>query len=603
VAIALASASVVSFAASGCSRSPSSGFLVASTTSPVVSATSPPPPVPALTIYPLVVVHGIDGDPSTMAVFGALQGEGRAIVPALYAAEADQLQPGSLPVSCVVGAGYYKESVSDVLYDPDPNGVSHGSIGGNPTPRTDPFAANYTTSYVERLGRIIDGVRLATGSDRVDIACLSMGNIVSRAYCRWHSLGARGGGSKVHDMFLIAGPQRGLNAVEAYAIGWDRTPDEFFMRQGEIAEMCEEYPVWSGASFVDELNQDWDAFCAANGVTYAGVSGTGAYGNQVDPQGNPVIDTIATIVPNVVAAIINSGTVADLDPYYKIFWPDLIPEIATALSKPTDGVVRLALSRLDQPPFGRTYLWAPLEVRHQGEWNPEQSVTGSTVTSILARTFFDRTLGPIATVTTFDAVLVDAPGKASWIALESNASADTAGAQLVEEVLDASGNPTGGAVGYGAPVPAGAQRIFVAVPPGGGNRRYHAVLYGTNGALATRDVTFSLTNGALDSMPVTAFVGATSQLVGSSPAATVTFGSNAAPSDPTLRFSYRFDGGAWSPLTTSPTFVTPPLGVGEHRLEARSQQSTNGAGLLCQDTRGVVVGLVVDANGALSVRR
>jgi len=99
-------------------------------------------------------------------------------------------------------------------------------------------------------------------------------------------------------------------------------------------------------------------------------------------------------------------------PYYNIFLPDIVSEAATALSKPTDGVIRLALSRLDQPPFGRTYLWAPIEVRHQGEWNPEQASTSCTVTAVLARTFFDGTLGPIATVSSF-AVLVDSPGKAS----------------------------------------------------------------------------------------------------------------------------------------------------------------------------------------------
>jgi hypothetical protein len=536
-----------------------------------------------------------------MNVFAALQGQGRAVVPALYASEADQLTPGALPVSCVVIAGYYREHASDPKYLPDASGVSHGSIGGCPTPRTDPWTGNYTQSYVERLGRIVDGVRRATGSDRVDLACLSMGNIVGRAYARWHSSGARGGVSKVRSMFFIAGPQRGLDALEAYATGWLRTPDTEFMRQGEVAEMCQEYAVWSGRSFVDELNDGWDTFCAQNDVSYAGLSGTGAHGKQVDPQGSAIVNDIIIAIGNVVSAILNPPTIADLKPYLDIFRPKLFAEVGEALG-PSDGVVRLALSRLDGPPFGRTYLWAPLEVRHQREWNPEQSATGSTVTSELARTFFDRRLGPVAQIATFDAVLVDAPGKASWIALESTVTADTMGAQLVEETLDAKGNPVGGAVGYGCRVLFGTQRVFFQVPATGGDRRYHAVLYSAQGSIATRDVALHLTAGAQDSPPVTTFAGATSQPVGGWPAVQATFASNAGPQDTTLGFSYRLDEGPWSSFTQSPSLTTPPLGPGEHRLEARAQHSTNGAGLLCQDMHGVTVGLFVDASGALTVR-
>jgi hypothetical protein len=590
----------------GCGHSPSGGGFLATTTTPgsVTSGTTTPPkvtPLAAPAVYPLILVHGIAGDPSDFAVFESLMGEGRVVVPELYAFEADQLKAGTLPASCIVGAGYYKERTTDPKYLPDANGVSHGSIGGSPLPRTDPWATSYTQSYVERLSRIVEGVRRATGSDRVDLVLHSQGNIVGRGYTRWRSSGARSGGSKVHDIFMIAGPQRGLNAVEAYSVGWDRTPDIAFMRQGEIAEMCQEYDVWSGQSYVDQLNDGWDAFCAQNDVSYAGLSGAGAHGTQVDPQGNIVVNTIAVIVGNIVGALINQTTIADLKPFYDIFWPKLIPEAADALET-SDGVVRLALSRLDGPPFGRTYLWAPLETRHTGTWNPEQATTGSTVTSELARTFFGRSLGAVAQVATFDAVLVDAPGKASWIALESTVSADTMGAQLIEETLDTSGNPVGGAVGYGCRVLSGTQRVFFQVPATGGARRYHAVLYSAYGSIATRDVTVHLTAGTQDTPPVTTFVGATSKPVDGWPAVQATFASNAGPQDKTLGFSYRLDGGVWSAFTQSPSFTTPPLGPGEHRLEVRSQHSTNGAALLCQDERGVAIGLAVDARGGFQVR-
>ncbi len=425
----------------------------------------------------MICVHGIQADPDAFTSFELLQGGGRVLVPALFAAEADQLAAGSLPAACTVAAGYYRDSANDPKYEPDANGVSHGSIGGIPLARQDSFASGYTQSYVERLGRIVDGVRRATGCDRVDLVLHSMGNMVGRAYVRWHSAGAAGGASKVRRIFMIAGPHRGLNAVEGLAIGWDLAPNLFFMREGEILEMCHELPVFQGQSFPDALNDGWDTFCQANDVAYAGISGTNAHGQQVDPQGSPVTNTIVTIVTNIVTSVINPGTAADLKPYTDVCLPRILPEAAEALG-PSDGVIRLALSRLDQPPFGRTVFWAPLELRHEGGWNPEQSCTSSTATRELARIFFEgQPVG--ATSGTVQIRLEDSPGNASWIAVETTASGDTGGVQLVEETLDAGGNPVGGAVGYGCPIAAGTHRVFFKVPAGGGSRRYHAVLYGT----------------------------------------------------------------------------------------------------------------------------
>jgi pimeloyl-ACP methyl ester carboxylesterase len=583
--------------AGGCSHSSSGSSGGGSIAAPIASTQAP---LAAPAVFPLICVHGIQGDPDAFASFEVLQGGGRALVPALYAAEADKLTSGSLPAACVVAAGYYKESTNDTKYEPDASGVSHGSIGGIPLSRQDSFASGYTQSYVERLGRIVDGVRRATGSDRVDLVLHSMGNMVGRAYVRWHSSGAAGGTSKVRRVFLIAGPQRGLNAVEGLAIGWDLAPDLFFMREGEILEMCHELPVFQGQSFPDALNDGWDTFCQANDVAYAGISGTNAHGQQVDPQGSPVKNSIATIVGNIVTSVINPGTAADLKPYADVCLPKILPEAAEALG-PSDGVIRLALSRLDQAPFARTVFWAPLELRHEGGWNPEQSCTGSTATVELARIFFEGGSGG-AIGGTVRVLLEDSPGKASWIAVETTASGDTASVQLVEETLDASGNPVGGAFGYGCPIAAGAHRVFFQVPSGGGSRRYHAVLYGTSGAVTTADATFTLTQGSLDTPPTTTFSGATTSTIGGWPSVHATFATNAAATDTTAAFSFRMDGGAWgSPGPAS--FDTPPLGPGEHRLEARARHSTNGPGLLCEDTRGVAIGLLVDASGAVTVRR
>jgi pimeloyl-ACP methyl ester carboxylesterase len=596
-------AALATIALAGCSHgSGSSGGGSPSTTAPA-STSNQPAAVAAPLVLPVVCVHGITADPVDFVPFQGLYGPGRAIVPALYAAEADQLKPGDLPLASVVSAGYYQESVNDPKYDPDANGISHGAMGGCPSPRTDPWAPDYTVSYVERLARIIDGVRRATGSDRVDLVLHSMGNLVGRSYARWHSSGALGGVSKVRRLFELAGPHRGINAIEAYSLGFTRLKPQDFMRQGEIAEMCYEYPVWQGQSMIEQLNDGWDTFCAANDVHYGGMSAVGAYGKQVDPAGSTTVTTIATVVVNIVTAVISSNTIADLDPFYKTFKTKILPEAAEALG-PGDGVVRLASSRLDQAPFARTDFWLEFQGRHEGTWNTEQAIYSSTVTSELARQYLQEGVVTHAVpVTDFHVLAMNAPGHATWIALETDVGADTAGAQLVEVVLDAKGNPVGGATGYGCPVAQGKQRTFFQVPAGAGVRHYHAVLYGAGGVVATEDVNLTLVNGALDEPPATDFVSATTTLQGGWPAVHATFGSNVSPSEPTLAFSYRLDNGPWTPYSQSSSFDTPTLGPGEHRLVARAQHAANGAGFLCQDARGVAIGLLVSATGGVTVRR
>src|SRR5581483_438018 len=120
-------------------------------------------------------------------------------------------------------------------------------------------------------------------------------------------------------------------------------------------------------SFIDLLNDDWDGFCQREDVTYAGASAIGAHGAQSSPQNTAFVSaTIATVVVNIVRALINVNAIADLVPFANIFMPaKLLPESIEALG-PGDHVVRLAISRMDQAPFARAVSWAPFEGRHEG---------------------------------------------------------------------------------------------------------------------------------------------------------------------------------------------------------------------------------------------
>lgn len=601
----LGAALVVGLVLTGCSPGGKSGSLAVATSAAVTTSTTATtrapvtrPAVPLLRapeVVPLVLVHGITAEPDVWEPFLELYGPGRVVVPALHAREADQLGAGTLPRSVVVAAGYYRESAATPKY-----GAGDASIGGAPVPRTDGNASRYPASYTERLGRIVEGVRRATGSDRVDLVCHSMGNLVGRAYTRWHSDGAQGGKSKVRRLLSIAGPHRGINAVEAYSVGFSRGPSEEFLRMGEIAEMCHEYRAWQGRSFIELLNDDWDGFCQRGDVSYAGASAIGAHGKQIDPTGTTAL-VIANVVLNVTQALVNRNTIADLIPFSNIFMPALLlPESLEALG-PGDRVVRLAISRLDGPPFQRAVSWSPFEGRHEGKWNTEQSILGATFLAELARLFVSEGSVPAsASVARAELVLVDAPGTASGLALETDATG-VVSAQIVEERLDKSGKPLGGARGYGCPVPFGARRVIFRVPAGGGDRRYRLVLYGANGPALTKDVTFTLTDGALEAETRTVFAGALARTAGAGAIVEATFASNTL--DPSLSFSFRLDGGAWTTASASGTFTTPALAEGEHRLEARASHAGNAAGLLAEDLRGAAIGIGVDASGKVTVRR
>ncbi|MBI3725196.1 hypothetical protein HY251_14795 [bacterium] len=538
-------------------------------------------------------------------------GPGRAVVREIYAAEADALKPGDLPRACVVAAGYYKDTKTGMKYDLDANGRGQGSIGGCPVERTDGNASKYPISYAARIARVVDGVRRASGSDRVDLALHSMGNVVGRAYTRWLSQGAADGKSKVRRLFQVVGPNRGIDALEATIDGLERDGVEDFMKQGEIAEMCIEYKAWKGASYMERLNDHWDEFCTAADVRYAGLSATGAFGNQVDPDAasqkpGPSILGIHLGGPleHIVNGImhLNSKTAPEVAGFINVFAPRAFDEIQEALSA-SDGTVRLSSSRLDTTPFLQAEAWMTFEGRHGSNWNPEQGAHSSTFCAELAREFLQDGLSPGAKIDFMDVKVVTAEGKASWIALETSVSgAPLVSGQLVEETLDAHGKPTGPAMSFGFPVPLGDQRVLFQPGKGGGIRRYRLMLYGLHGPAGLKDgVIFQLQDGASESQPRTA-LDATSQPGSRGAVVHATATADVPADEPTLGFSFRLDGGDWTPWDGKATFDTPPLAPGEHRLEARAAHAKNANGVLVNDPKGAALGLLVDEQGGVTVR-
>jgi len=196
-------------------------------------------------------------------------------------------------------------------------------------------------------------------------------------------------------------------------------------------------------------------------------------------------------------------------------------------------------------------------------------------------------------------------------------------AQIVEQTVSSTGVVNSASFGYACPLPLGAQRAFISIPAGGGTRRYRLVLYGAEGSVQVQDgLVFNLQDGQLENGPTTSLTAepksegivkalgqiesGTSDASATTPVASatvhVTASSNTAASDPTLRFSFRLDDGAWSPYTTKATYDSPTLAPGEHRLEARARHANNAAHIVCDDAYGTAIGILVGNDGKVTIR-
>lgn len=597
------------------SASGTGGTSVAATTSAPSRPAGMPPLAPsaaavqpALETVPVILVHGINSRPGDFGSICSALAPGRAVVRELFAREADALQPGSLSPDVVAAVGYYKETAQG----PD---THDGSIGGCPTPRSDGVV--FATSYAERLRRCVEGVRRATGAPRVDLVLHSMGGIVGRSFTKWLSLDANGR-SSVRRIFTIGSPWRGVNALESTITAFSQSGPLSHERDGECVELCSEASVWNGRSFIEELNQDWDSFCSARSIRYAGLSllgerGAAAGKNPTSPNGmaptNPLpgggyLTGREWAVQAFVGAL---GTFSPVDlaklPLLPRALANLPREVGEALG-PGDGVVRLASSRLDEAPFHAAAFHGMFEGAHANLPDPERGFA-STYTLECVRAFcLDSSLPLDAKCRSIDIRVVRAPGRATWLV----ASLDVAGRgalaiQLVEEPLDASGDAIYG-IGYGAPLRGGAQSVPFVVMPGGGTRRYRATVYGPQGPIgASAELVVTLEAGVGEVAPLATLGTPRTVAAPAGPIVEVPLASNASAGDPTAAVRVRLDAGDWSDWSTTATLATPPLAPGVHRLEVVARHSSNGASVLVEQGEPTAIGLHVDASGGVSVVR
>ena len=575
------------------------GGLGASIAPSTSGTTTPPSSPPAPTspddgTVPVVLIHGITGDTDNFAPLLDRLAPGRTVVRSLYAAEADALAPNSLPPDAVVSCGYYRERASDTRYTPDAQGLSHGSIGSCPVPRLDGLDVSYfTVSYAARINRCVEGVKRATGRDRVDLVCHSMGGLVGRAYTHWLSVDAAGHCS-VRRIYLVASPSRGVNALEALGFGIAKTGPEEFMRLGEVVELCYEARIYGGKSYVEQLNDDWDSFCAAHGIRYGGVT---AYGGSVDVS---MLNTFLAALPTLTWTQVGASALL-----MAILWSDVPREMAEALG-PTDGTVRVESSRLDQSPFTGSEFWSVYQAEHDDEVDAERGIAQCTFSAEVVRTYLmaNGRLPRGASVGAIDLSPVDAPGRATWLLAHVDDQGPPAlAAQLIEEALDSTGAVTSTWT-YGCPVAAGDQHLMFPVTKGGGARRYQLLVYGDHGPIGqVQGLVLQLVDGALEAPPL-GTIGAVTVSPGSTGSSVhAIFSSNAAPNDPALRYRARLDGGDWSAWTTQASYDSPPLAPGIHRVEVTVRHSSNAAAATVDGTVAAGNDLIVDGSGHVQVVR
>lgn len=557
---------------------------------------------------PVVFVHGIDGSPADWHPVTQRLAGGRALFTEVYAGDTDGYATGSIPADSFFNFGYTRERAGSPEYYTD-RLPELPSIGGCPDPRTDPAGPLYTISYARQLERTVENICRATGSDRIDLVCFSMGGIVGRAYTRWLSVphpsvpglagaspgpvGSRGGLSRVRRLLTIATPNHGVNSLEATVLALAKLQARDPLPQGEAAELNYECTYWSGRSYIDRLNDGWDAFCRAHGIEYAAGYG---FGNAI--QHIAAVQRVAAILASL-SGFIASSLLVHPTPGF-----DLVREMAEVTGD-GDGTVRVASARMDPAVYPGVRFNAPYYGTHSDEGRPETTLKGSTWTEALIRAFIleGRTASGFQASATLRPI--DAGGQATWLLVDADA---TGGEPLAAQViLHPAGLPGPlaiplrlGTCAYGLLLHPGTQALFLDPDGADGAVEAEVRLYGQDGMVTLPPQPVALRRaGRLAPVAPAPWMGAPTP---SGRGVTVPISAAVTGAE----FTWTLDPAVApvaSPFQPAAEIPLPWLAPGVHVLRLQARAAANAAGLWVEEARPDEVLLVVDAHGGVTLVR
>ncbi|MHC4390187.1 MAG: alpha/beta hydrolase [Planctomycetota bacterium] len=549
----------------------------------------------------MIFVHGIGSDP--IENWGALLprlARGRELFPEVYAADTDQLPTLGVRPDSLFGFGFYRESKSSPKYYTD-RAPAFPSIGGCPVPRTDAFGARFQTSYAAQLDRAVENICRATGSERVDIVCYSMGGIVGRAYTRWFSVKQPGGTSRVRRLLTVGTMNQGLNSLEATTLVMVQQALGPHLAQGEAAELNYQCNYWSGQSYMNLLNDGWDAFCQQSDIQY----GVGyGYGNSYFHL--PLLQTLMNALGAAGGATVNTIVNALLvhpTPGFDInvAGPEAMGD--------GDSVVRAASSRMEPAQFPSVRFNAGYLGTHVQSAR-ERSMFSSTWIEQLVRRFIFEGRGTSALTTGTGRVqVVDAGGEATWLALDLDLQG---GEPLVAQVMLRTwgGHFVGmlapsfgvGTHVFSVPLRPGQQKVML--DPAGlsdGWYRCELRLFGLEGVVDLGVIDFRLDRSGRALAPAPeATIGASTLNAAGGIDVPVTLDQASGA------FRWALDDGSgaqWSAPVPAGSVVLPPLSPGSYEFRVRPEGEPNAAGLRIETPRPVAVRLLVSDTGQLTVTR
>jgi pimeloyl-ACP methyl ester carboxylesterase len=608
----------------GCSHGGSHGFT--GTTSLPSTATPAPVATAALATgeedgRPLVLVHGLNGKPADWDRMMDGLGPGRDVFRQAFADDLAAVASGSVRRSSIWAIGYYRRRATDPDYM---NG--QGSIGGCPVPRTDQAAGSYPYAWVDNVNDCVERILAATGAQQVDMVGCSLGGVVARAYIKWRSGRGPNGASRVRRFLVLESPSRGLNDVEGVMLSLDRLP---FQRWGEIAELVRDYPVWGGRSYIEELNDGWDAWVSSHGVTYGNVYGfglgeinartfqdavtclqgyiSGNPGTPAPPLPGPGgVPAAQALTPGLGLTPTSSWVAIQqalifLDPSRL----DLLGNVNEILGQDADGFVRVGSSSASAgPEFPSCLFDSRFRGVHLDRGQPDETIQYCTNTREVLRRFLIEGELPSAKLVSASLSVVPAGGFAPWLLLDYELAGDGFSVQVVTEDqslynlrLGVGIIPAAPTV-YGAPTFPGHHRIRLDGEPAG-SRVAKIYFYDTSGVLAEVGplvLNVPQAQAGPELAPQTTFVN------GAAPGTEAIL--SVAANSPNAELAWRLGAsGTVTPWTRTNAIPLSNLATGTYELTVWSRNADNFAGELVEDRDPLVLGVRVDGAGTIFVRQ